>query len=107
MDNGPELVSLALAPWVEEHVVILEFIRRGKPTHNAFFERFNRTYRTEILYLYLFRTLHEAQEITERWVVEYNCERPLESRNNLTPEEYRLMAEKPEISKIAWNFQFS
>ncbi|TDP13489.1 hypothetical protein DFO52_11310 [Enterobacter sp. AG326] len=23
--------------------------------------------------------------------------------NNLTPEEYRLMAEKPETSKIAWN----
>ncbi|MFP5596963.1 integrase, partial [Kluyvera sp. 142486] len=25
------------------------------------------------------------------------------SLNNLTPEEYRLMAEKPEISKSAWN----
>ncbi|MGE4670549.1 integrase, partial [Yersinia enterocolitica] len=23
--------------------------------------------------------------------------------NNLTPEEYRLMAENPEISKSAWN----
>ncbi|HCC75956.1 integrase, partial [Klebsiella variicola] len=23
--------------------------------------------------------------------------------NNLTPEEYRLMAETPEISKSAWN----
>nr|MBJ7893987.1 integrase [Serratia sp. PAMC26656] len=26
-----------------------------------------------------------------------------ESLDNLTPEEYRLMAEKPEISKSAWN----
>ncbi|MBL1685681.1 integrase, partial [Klebsiella pneumoniae] len=26
-----------------------------------------------------------------------------ESLNNLTPEEYRLMAEKPELSKSAWN----
>ncbi|MDR6092285.1 hypothetical protein C7425_1031, partial [Pantoea ananatis] len=25
------------------------------------------------------------------------------SLNNLTPEEYRLMAEKPETSKSAWN----
>ncbi|MGF6191916.1 hypothetical protein ABIE12_004320, partial [Serratia sp. 509] len=25
------------------------------------------------------------------------------SLNNLTPEEYRLMAEKPEISKSVWN----
>ncbi|UKL64136.1 integrase core domain-containing protein, partial [Klebsiella pneumoniae] len=41
--------------------------------------------------------------ITERWLMEYNNERPHESLNNLTPEEYRLMAEKPEHSKSAWN----
>nr|HCI9088500.1 IS3 family transposase [Klebsiella variicola] len=70
MDNGPELVSLTLAQWAEEHGVMLEFIRPGKPTQNAFIERFNRTYRTEILDFYLFRTLNEAREITERWLVE-------------------------------------
>ncbi len=103
MDNGPELVSLALAQWAEEHGVLLEFIRPGKPMQNAFSERFNRTYRTEILDFYLFRTLNEAREITERWLAEYNNERPHESLNNLTPEEYRLMAENPEVSKSAWN----
>ncbi len=101
--EGPELVSLTLAQWAEEHGVMLEFIRPGKPTQNAFIERFNRTYRTEILDFYLFRTLNEAREITERWLAEYNGERPHESLNNLTPEEYRLMAETPEISKSAWN----
>lgn len=35
--------------------------------------------------------------------MEYNKERPHESLNNLTLEEYRLRAEKPEISKNAWN----
>lgn len=103
MDNGPELVSLALAQWAEEHGVQLEFIKPGKPTQNAFIERFNRTYRTEILDFYLFRTLNEAREITECWLMEYNNERPHESLNNLTPEEYRLMAEKTELSKSAWN----
>lgn len=103
MDNGPELISLALAQWAEDHGVMLEFIKPGKPTQNAFIERFNRTYRTEILDFYLFRTLSEAREITERWLNEYNSERPHESLNNLTPEEYRLMAEKTEISKSAWN----
>nr|WP_194286528.1 IS3 family transposase [Rahnella sp. RcJ3] len=103
MDNGPELISLALAQWAEDHGVMLEFIKPGKPTQNAFIERFNRTYRTEILDFYLFRTLNEAREITERWLNEYNSERPHESLDNLTPEEYRLMAEKPEISKSAWN----
>lgn len=52
---------------------------------------------------YLFRTLNEVREITGRWLMEYNNERPHESLNNLTPEEYRLMAEKPEHSKSAWN----
>ncbi|MFH7828775.1 integrase core domain-containing protein, partial [Kluyvera chengduensis] len=47
--------------------------------------------------------LNEAREITGRWLMEYNNERPHESLNNLTPEECRLMAEKPELSKSAWN----
>ncbi len=34
---------------------------------------------------------------------EYNRERPHESLNNLTPEEYRLLAENNEISKSVWN----
>lgn len=101
MDNGADLVSLALAQRAEEHGVFPEFINPGKPTQNSFIERFNRTYRTEILDFYLFRTLNEARKITERWLGEYNSERPHESLNNLMPEEYRLMAEKPEISKSA------
>ena len=103
MDNGPELILLALALWAEDHGVMLEFIKPGKPAQNVFIERFNRTYRTEILDFYLFRTLNEAREITERWLNEYNSERLHESLKNLTPEEYRLMAEKPKISKSACN----
>jgi putative transposase len=103
MDNGPELISLALAQWAEDCSVMLEFIKAGKPTHNAFIKRFNRTYRTEILDFYLFRTLNEVGKMTERWLNEYNSERPHEFLNNLTPEEYGLMAGKLEISKSALN----
>lgn len=39
----------------------------------------------------------------ERWLNEYNSERPHESLNNLSPEEYRLIAQKPELSKSAGN----
>ncbi|OAT24869.1 transposase [Buttiauxella ferragutiae ATCC 51602] len=91
-------MSLARAQWAEEHRVILDFIKPGKSTQNAFIKSSNRTYRTETLDFYLFRTLNEVREITERWLTEYNSERPHESLNNLTLEEYRLMAEK-------WKFQ--
>lgn len=70
---------------------------------NAFIERFNRTYRTEILDLYLFRTLNEVREITERWGAEYNCERPHESLNTMTLEEYRQHHFLAESSKEAWS----
>jgi len=76
MDNGPEFISLALAEWAEKHAIKLEFIQPGKPTQNAFIEHFNRTYRTEIIDFYLFRTLNEVWESTKKWLSEYNCERP-------------------------------
>lgn len=89
MDKGPEFISLALAEWAKKHAVKLAFIQSGKPKKNVFIERFNRTYRTEILNSYLFRTLNEVREIADKGLSEYNCERPHESRNNMIPEEYR------------------
>jgi putative transposase len=90
VDNGPEFISLAMAQWAEEHNIHLEFIEPGKPTQNSYIERFNGTYRSEILDFYIFQTLSEVQEITEQWVQEYNEERPHESLGNLTPSEYAL-----------------
>lgn len=40
---------MGLAQWTLEHVMMLEFIKLIKPTQNAFIERFNGTYRTEML----------------------------------------------------------
>lgn len=64
-DNGPELTAAALAEWAERHGVKLNFIQPGKPMQNGFIERFNKTLRTEILDMYLFRTLSEVRELTE------------------------------------------
>lgn len=67
---------------------MLEFIKPGKPTQNAFIERFNRIYRTEILDFYLVRKLNKVREITAHWLNEYNSERPHKFLKNLTLEEY-------------------
>ena len=102
MDNGPELVSVALAQWAERHQIQLEFIQPGKPTQNAYIERFNRTYREEVLDFYIFRTLNEVREITDRWLKQYNEERPHQSLGDLTPLEFRRQKE-PETSNLAWS----
>jgi len=90
MDNGPECVSVLLADWAERHGVKLEFIQPGKPTQNSYVERFNRTFREEVLNFYVFNRLSDVRSITDTWIKEYNEERPHESLGNLTPEEFAL-----------------
>ena len=102
MDNGPELISVNLAAWAEKKDVKLEFIKPGKPTQNSYVERFNRTFRNEILDFYVFNSLKEVRAITNNWIKEYNTERPHESLGNLTPAEY-LMLNSPKISTFVWN----
>ena len=90
LDNGPELVSVQLAQWAEQHRVELEFTQPGKPTQNSYIERFNRTFREEVLNFYVFNRLSDVRDITEAWIVQYNEQRPHESLGNLTPEEFAL-----------------
>jgi len=101
LDNGPELVAIALAEWAENHKVKLEFIEPGKPMQNGFIERFNRSYREAVLDMYIFQTLAEVKEQTEKWLREYNEERPHESLGNKTPREF-LLGHNPEISSYGW-----
>lgn len=101
MDNGPEFISATLAEWAEDHSIELEFIQPGKPTQNSYIERFNRTFRDEILNMYVFRTLNEVREISENWMKEYNEERPHDSLGDLTPWEYLAKHQLLENSNYA------
>ncbi len=49
MHNGSWLISLLLADWAERSGVALEFIQPGKPAQKSYIERFNKTYREEVL----------------------------------------------------------
>ena len=96
----PEFISATLAEWAEEHDIELEFIKPGTPTQNSYVERFNRTYRDEILNMYVFKTLTEVRERTENWIQEYNDERPHDSLADLTPWEYLAKHETRENSNL-------
>ena len=89
MDNGPELISSLLVAWCEANQVEMIYIQPGKPNQNAYIERFNRTYRNEVLNAYLFESLDQIREITWQWMIDYNEQRPHDSLNGLTPRAYR------------------
>lgn len=87
-DNGPEFISETYKSWAKTHNILLEYSRPGKPCDNAYIERFNKSYREEILDLYLFDNLKEVNTITADWMHIYNYERPHESLGNHTPMDF-------------------
>ena len=89
IDNGPEFISTTLMRWSQDHNVIIDFIQ---PAQNAYIERFNRTYREEVLDFYLFHSLLEVRDITQRWMNSYNQERPHDALTGMTPAAFRLAA---------------
>ncbi len=88
VDNGPEFLSDDFRRWCRDNGVVIQYIQPGKPNQNAYIERFNRTYRNEVLNLYLFRSLDEVREITGRWLMEYNDLRPHDALGGLPPSLY-------------------
>ena len=90
MDNGPEFISHQFELWCREKQIRLQYIQPGKPMQNALIERFNGTYRRDILDAYLFDELWQVKQLTTEWMEEYNQRRPHDALNNLTPHEYLL-----------------
>lgn len=87
-DNGPEFTSHLFQNWMEQQSINWVKIQKGKPQQNAVIERFNRTYREDILDANLFKTLNSVRNITNPWIEDYNNERPHQSLNYKTPNEY-------------------
>lgn len=91
-DNGPEFISQALQDWCADKQVVLHWIEPGKPTQNAYIERFNGTFRREVLNANIFSNLAQVRRAVNAWLVEYNTERPHQALKFMTPVEYRQVA---------------
>ncbi len=87
-DNGPEFVSVAVADWCAETGVNSVFIDPGSPWQNAWIESFNSRLRDELLNLWQFDSLLEAQVLIEDHRIDYNINRPHSAHGNLTPAEF-------------------
>ncbi|NJK97157.1 MAG: IS3 family transposase [Bacteroidales bacterium] len=87
-DNGPEFRSKLFQKWLKNNGIDWSRIQKGKPQQNAIIERFNKTYREDVLDANIFHTVAHAEDITNEWIMEYNNERPHQSLNFQTPIEY-------------------
>ena len=85
VNNGLEFISSKLVAWCEIHRVKLHHIQPGKPTQNAYIERFSRTLRNEVLDAQIFHSLSEVRDIVHLWMSADNEERPHDFLGNLPP----------------------
>jgi putative transposase len=52
VDNGPELTAETFVEWCREREIEMRYIQRGRPDHNAYIERFDRSFRQDVLDAY-------------------------------------------------------
>ena len=98
VDNGPEFLSHTFISFCNEERIEINYIQPGKPMQNGFIERFNRSYRNEILDAYLFESVREVTELTQEWIMHYNEKRPHQALNGLTPVEYTMKQNKQKLT---------
>ena len=102
LDNGPEFTSDAFQRWSKKRGIDIDYIEPGKPSQNGFIERFNGSFRNEVLDAWLFNTLEEVRDEASRWVEEYNLLRPHESLGDVPPIEFLNQRGHADVSIYTW-----
>jgi putative transposase len=91
-DNGPEFTSVRLSDWCAQHGIMLHWIQPGKPTQNAYIERFNGSFRRELLDAHPFRLLAQVRQLVAEWLYDYNTQQLRQALNFMTPLEFKQAA---------------
>jgi putative transposase len=106
VDNGPEFISKAFQNWCESHQIEIQYIQPGKPTQNAYIERFNRLYREDILDAYLFINIEQVRILSEKWKEDYNNNHPHSSLKGMSPIVYhqnKMKINNQNLATLNWS----
>ena len=98
-DNGPEFQSGTYKEWCSAKGIQVVYAEPGKPMQNGYVERFNRTFREDILDAYIFHSVNQFNVLANEWREEYNAKHPHKSLGRKSPLEYRKR--KPISSGLA------
>ncbi|QIP13075.1 transposase [Spirosoma aureum] len=64
-DNGPEFIRQVLRDWCKDEAIELCWIEPGKPTQNAYIERFKGTFRREVLDAHIFISIRQVRQTVD------------------------------------------
>lgn len=81
-----------MSEWYEQQQIALHWIQLGKPIQNACIERFNNSFRRELLDTHLFRSLAHVRQLVDEWMLDYNTQRPHQALNFMIPIEFKQAA---------------
>lgn len=98
--NGPEFRSDAVQEWAQVQGIRWDFIKPGCPAQNAYVERFNGTYRVEVLDANNFETLSEARRVTDEWIPIYNELRTQSAIGHLPPLVFKRQRQQQQKSLL-------
>jgi len=94
-DNGPEFTSNEYKRWCKKKGIERVYSEPGKPMQNGYVERFNRTFREDVLDAYLFSSISQFQIIANKWSDDYNNNHPHGSLGKMSPREFGKRDQHP------------
>lgn len=88
-DNGTEFIAKAFEGFCSNSSIEHRRIQKGRPMQNGYCERFNRTFREDVLDAHIFENLEQLQQLADAWKHDYNHHHPHSSLENCSPVEFK------------------
>jgi len=85
---GWEFLSKLFVEFCQTQGIQIDYMQLGKPSQDGFIERFNKTFREDVLDAYLFRNIEEVRLQLELFREDYNENHPHKSLCRKSPNEY-------------------